>query len=80
MNIKFFTTEEVSPTEIYRRLNNVFGEHTDDVSKMRLWVRNFKNIERDLLQARSGRPTTAVKVDIKSRVDELIKQGLKQQQ
>jgi hypothetical protein len=30
---EFLTTEEVSPIEIHRRLNSVYGEHTVDASK-----------------------------------------------
>jgi hypothetical protein len=42
---EFFTAEEVSPTEIHRRLNSAYGKHALDVSAVRCWVRHFKSCE-----------------------------------
>jgi hypothetical protein len=46
MVTEFFTTEEVSPTEIHRCQNSEYGkhtEHTTDVSTMRCCIRHFKS-------------------------------------
>jgi hypothetical protein len=39
---EFLTDEKISPTDIHRRPNDVYGGPTVDVSAVRRWVRHFK--------------------------------------
>jgi len=63
--IELLTAEKVSPIEIHRRMQAVYGDQCVDVSTIRHWVRRFKDGE--LVQAdmsdktRSGRPVTDFK-------------------
>jgi hypothetical protein len=40
--------KEVSPVEIHRCLNSLFGELTIDVSTVRHWVRHFNSDETEI--------------------------------
>jgi hypothetical protein len=42
---EFLTAERVSPIEIHRRMQAVYGDQYVDVSTVRLWVRLFKDGE-----------------------------------
>ena len=63
--IEFLTAEKVPPIEIHRRMQAIYGDQCVDVSRVRRWVRRFKDEE--LGQAdmsdktRSGRPVTDFK-------------------
>ena len=63
--IEFLTAEKVPPIEIHRRMQAIYGDQCVDVSRVRRWVRRFKDEE--LRQAdmsdktRSGRPVTDFK-------------------
>jgi len=37
--IEFLTTEKVSPTEIHRRMQSIYGDQCVDVSTVRCWAR-----------------------------------------
>ena len=60
--IEFLTAEEVPPIEIHRRMQSVYGDQCVDLSRVRRWIRRFKDGElgqADLSdQTRSGRPVT----------------------
>jgi len=60
--IEFLNAEKVSPFEIHRRMQAVYGDQCVDVSRLRCWVRRFKDGEvgeADLSdKTRSGRPVT----------------------
>jgi len=43
--IEFLTAEKVSPIEIHRRMQAVYGDQCVDVSILRRWVRRFKDGE-----------------------------------
>ena len=43
--IEFLTAEKVPPIEIHRRMQAVYGDKCVDVSKVRRWVRRFKDGE-----------------------------------
>ena len=43
--IEFLTAEKVPPIEIHRRMQAVCGDQCVDVSKVRRWVRRFKDGE-----------------------------------
>ena len=43
--IEFFTAEKVSPIEIHRRMEAIYGDECVDVSTVRRWVRRFKGGE-----------------------------------
>ena len=43
--IEFLTWEKVSPIEIHRRMQAVYGDQRVNVSRVRRWVRRFKDEE-----------------------------------
>ena len=43
--IEFLTAEKVPPIEIHRRMQAVYGDQCVDVSRVRSWVRLFKDEE-----------------------------------
>jgi len=75
--IEFLTAEKVPPIEIHRRMQAIYGDQCADVSKLRRWVRQFKDGElgqADLSdKTRRGRPVTASDQLHQDRVEELIR-------
>jgi len=63
--IQFLTMEKVPPIEIHRQMQDVYGDQCVDVSRVRRWVRRFKDGEMgqaDLSdKTRSRRPVTDFK-------------------
>ena len=43
--IEFLTAKKVTPIEIHRRMQAVYGDQCVDVSTVRCWVRRFKDGE-----------------------------------
>ena len=43
--IEFLTAEKIPPIEIHRRMQAVYGDQWVDVSRVRRWVRRFKDGE-----------------------------------
>mgnify|MGYP003415101186 FL=1 len=74
--IEFLVAEGCEPIEIHRRLLNVFGNETVDVSTVRRWVLRAKNSDRGKLNIsdadRSGRPVTVSTDENRDRVSALI--------
>ncbi|KAK9688612.1 hypothetical protein QE152_g35183 [Popillia japonica] len=75
--IEFLTTENITPTEIYRRLQVVYEAETVDRSTMNRWAIKSRNCEPGQLniseEQRSGRPISASDAcEHCSRVDNLI--------
>ena len=74
--IEFLTAENVSPTEIHRRLQGVYGEQTVDRSTVNRWAIKFRDCQPGLGkivdEQRSGRPVTATDESNRNPVDELI--------
>jgi transposase len=59
--IEFLHAENIAPNDIHRRLLNVYGDQTVDVSTVRRWVARFSSGDSDVKdKPRSGRPSTAV--------------------
>ena len=59
--IEFLHVEKNAPNDIHRRLLNVYGDQTVDVSTVRQWVTRFSSGDSDVKdKPRSGRPCTAV--------------------
>ena len=59
--IEFLHAEKIAPKDIHRRLVNVYGDQTVDVSTVRRWVARFSSGDSDVKdKPRSGRPCTAV--------------------
>ena len=59
--IEFLHAENTAPNDIHRRLLNLYGDHTVDVSTVRLWVARFSSGDSDAKdKPRSGWPCTAV--------------------
>ena len=72
--IEFLNAEEVQPIEIHKRLVNVHGNETVDVSTVRRWVLRFQSGDTDVIdKLRSGRPSTATNEESKARLDKFIK-------
>ena len=63
--IELLTAEKVSPIEIHRRLQAVYGDQCVDVSTVRRWVSRFKDGELGQVDLSdkigSGRPGTDFK-------------------
>jgi len=58
--IEFLHAERIAPIDIHRRLLNVYGALTVDVSTVRRWVVRFSSGDSDVKdKPRSGRPCTA---------------------
>ena len=74
--IEFLTAENVSPTDIHRRLQVVYGQETIDRSTVNRWVLKFRKSVPGCAkiedQPRSGRPLTATDEAHKFQVDNLI--------
>ena len=75
--IEFLTVEKVPSIEIHRRMQAVYGDQCVDVSRVRRWIRRFKDGElgqADLSdKTRSGRPVTASDQLHQDRGEELIR-------
>ena len=68
--IKFLTKEGYTAADVHKRLLNVYGEATIDVSNVRRWVKKFKEgITSVNDKPRSGRPSTAVTDENQNRVN-----------
>ena len=68
--IGFLTTEKVIPVDIHKRLKNVYGDSTMNVSTVRHWAMHFKSRETDINdKSQSGLPATAVTPENQSWVD-----------
>jgi hypothetical protein len=48
--IEFLHAEKIAPIEIHRRLLNVYGDQTVDVSTVRRWVLHFSSGDSDVRQ------------------------------
>ena len=74
--IEFLTVENVTPTEIHRRLKAVYGDDTVDRSTVNRWVLKFRGCEPGKAiivdETRSGRPITATDDKHRQLVDDLI--------
>ena len=58
---EFLHAEKIAPSDIHRRLLNVYGDQTLDVSTVRRWVAHFSSGDSDVKdKPRSRRPRTAV--------------------
>ena len=70
---EFLQAEKIAPNDIHRRLLNVYGDHTVDVSTVRWWVACFSSGNSDTKdKPRSGRPRTAVTPRNEESLDQLI--------
>lgn len=74
--IEFLTAENVSPTEIYRRLHSVYGDETIDRTTVNRWAIRFRENEpghgRIGDEHRSGRPVTVTDETHTNLVNQLI--------
>jgi hypothetical protein len=71
--IEFLHAEKIAPNVIHRRLLNVYGDQTVDVSTVRRWVARFSSGDSDVKdKPRSGRPCTALTPRNEERLDQLI--------
>ena len=74
--IEFLTAEGVSPAQIYRRMQGVYGEACMDESTVRRWANVVKGTDPShsklTNKPRSGRPVTATDVTQEA-VDKLIR-------
>ena len=72
--IEFLHAEKIAPNDIHRRLLNVYGDQTVDVSTVRRLVARFSSGDSDVKdKPRSGRPRTAVTPRNEERLDQLIR-------
>jgi len=72
--IELLHAEKIAPIDIHRRLLNVCGDQTVDVSTVRQWVARFSSGDSDVKdKPRSGRPCTAVTPRNEERLDQLIR-------
>jgi transposase len=75
--IEFLSAENVTPTEIHRRLQAVYGEHTVDRTTVNRWAIKFRECEPGLAsivdQPCNGRPVSMTDDKHQKQVDELIK-------
>jgi len=68
--IEFLHAEKIAPNDIHRRLLNVYGDQTVDVSTVRRWVVHFSSGDSDVKdKPRSGRQCTAVTPRNEERLD-----------
>jgi len=59
--IESLHAEKFAPSDTHRRLMNVYGDQTVDVSTVRRWVACFSSGDSDVNdKPRSGQPCTAV--------------------
>jgi hypothetical protein len=71
--IEFLHAEKIATNDIYRRLLNVYGDQTTDVSTVRRWAAGFSSGDSDVKdKPRSGRPCTAFTPRNEERLDQLI--------
>jgi transposase len=74
--IEFLIKEGCSAVEIHRRLKDVYGDAVIDVSNVRRWVKKFRDGESEIAdKPRSGRSSTSVTDNRRSRIDELIREN-----
>jgi hypothetical protein len=66
--IEFLHAEKIAPIDIHRRLLNVYGEQTVDVSTVRRWVVRFSSGDSDVRDTHC----TAVRSRHEERSDQLI--------
>jgi len=72
--IRFLQTENVRPSEIYRKLVAVYGEHVMNAASVRKWCTMFRN-GRDVHDAeRSGRPSVITDA-LKQKLDRIIREN-----
>ena len=71
---EFLHAEKIAPNNINRRLLNVYGDRTVDVSTVGRWVTRFSSVDSDVNdKPRSGRPCTAVTPRNEVCLDQLIR-------
>ena len=74
---EFLSAENVTPAEIHRRLQGVYGENTVNRTTVNRWVIKFGEFEPGRAnivdQPRSGRPVSVTDDKHQKQVDELIK-------
>jgi transposase len=74
--IEFLSAENVTPAEIHRRLQAVYGENTVNRTTVNRWAIEFRECEPGhaniFYQPRSGRPIPVTEDKHKKQVDELI--------
>ena len=72
--IEFLSAEKVQPIDIHKRLVNVYGIETVDVSTVGRRFCRFQSGNRDVIdKPRSGRPSTATNEEYEARFDTLIR-------
>jgi hypothetical protein len=71
--IEFLRAEKIPPNDIHRRLLNVYGDQTVNVSTVTLWVARFSSGDSDAKdKPHSGWPCTAVTPRYEERLVQLI--------
>ena len=74
---EFLSARNVTPAEIHRRLQAVYGENTVSRTTVNRWAIKFRECEpgrtRIVDQPRSGRPVSVTDDKLQKQVDELIK-------
>jgi hypothetical protein len=74
---EFLSAENVTPAEIHRRLQAVYGENNVNRTTVNLWALKFRDCESGRAnivdQSRSGRPVFMTDDKHQKHVDELIK-------
>ena len=74
---EFLSAENVTPAQIHRRLQSVYGENTVNRTTVNRWAIQFRECESGRAnivdQPRSGRPVSATDDKHQKQVDELIK-------
>ncbi|XP_046676126.1 histone-lysine N-methyltransferase SETMAR-like [Homalodisca vitripennis] len=72
--IRFLTAKNVSAADIHRQINEVYGPNAMNDSKVRKWVRGFKDGRENVHdEPRSGRPSVITE-DLVKAVDENIRE------
>jgi len=78
---EFLSAENVTPAEIHRHLQAVYGEDTVNRTAVNRWAIKFRECEPDRAntvdQPRSGRPLSVTDDKHQKQVDELIKHDLR---
>ncbi|GFW77200.1 histone-lysine N-methyltransferase SETMAR [Trichonephila clavipes] len=73
--IRFLTAKNVSAAEIHRQISDVYGPNAMSSSKVRKWVRAFKDGWENVHdEPRSGRPSSVITHDLVNAVDEKIRE------
>ena len=73
--VRFLRAENVTPSEIHRRLVAVYGEHVMNAVSVRKWCTMFRNGRTDVHDAeRSGRPSVITDV-LKQKVNCIIREN-----